>query len=577
MDAAREAALSKNKHAIVSALRNVYFAAVNDLPNSTVPKLHELCIEQGATQLKDLAVDSHTSYTHNQSIHEFQSAISKVLEDKLLAKIEASNEFSIMIDESTDVFVHQNLLVFIRIVEEVGAHWEPKSYFLGIRQLVNATAESVTNEVLDVLKSKGLDASNMVGISTDGVAVMVGSKSGVVTRLRESSPNLLATHCIAHSLALGCGSGADKVQYLVKFQEILNSVYKYFSFSPKHMAALEAIQTVIDGADQCRFKQVFATRWLSFEGSVSAVVKNYSALLSVFLQENSAKALSLYKPVSSFKFLYCAHFLADVLKQLCILSKMYQKSDLDFSQVDPLLCSTITVLEGPMDSKSGSVLSELVSAVPAEPTLDSDGLFTFEFHGHTIWDGIKQHQEAVSACEAFVTHTVESLRARFSNSEDAKVMSAMCSELNPGSLGEQVSSDDIAIVIKYLNSCSISDSSCFEQELTSFRSYVQVQVTKKSEGVKTVTDVAQLGIRLMDIYPVVGVVCKRVLLLPVSTVDCERGFSKQNLIKSCTRNRLQQKTLENLMRISIDGPRELIDYDLVFKSWVGVKQRRIMK
>ncbi|KAJ8312909.1 LOW QUALITY PROTEIN: hypothetical protein KUTeg_010282 [Tegillarca granosa] len=450
MDAAREAALSKNKHTIVSALRNVYFAAC-------------------ATQLKDLAVDSHTSYKHNQSIHEFQSAISLV--DKLLAKIEASNEFSIMIDESTDVSVHQKLLVFIRIVEEVGARWEPTSYFLGIRH-----------------------------------------------------------------------------------------------FSPKHMAAPDSIQAVIVGADQCRFKQVFATRWLSFEGSVSAVVKNYSALLSVFLQENSAKALSLYKPVSSFKFLYCAHFLADVLKQLCILNKMYQKSDLDFSQLDPLLCSTITVLEGLRDSKSGSVLSELVSAVPAEPTLDSDGLFTFEFQGHTIRDGIKQRQEAV-----------ESLRARFSNSEDAEVMSAMCSVLDPGSLGEQVSSDDIATVIKYLNCCSISDSSSFEQELTSFRSYVQVQVTKKSEGVKTVTDVAQLGVRLMDFYPVVGVVCKRVLLLPVSTVDCERGFSKQNLIKSCTRNRLQQKTLENLMRISIDGPREIIDYDLVFKSWVGVKQRRIMK
>ncbi|KAJ8303661.1 LOW QUALITY PROTEIN: hypothetical protein KUTeg_018771 [Tegillarca granosa] len=477
MDAAREVALSKNKHAIVSALRNVYFAAVNDLSNSNVPKLHELCIEQGATQLKDLAVDDHTSYAHNQSIQEFQAAISKVLEDKLLDKVEASKEFSIMIDESTDVSVHQNLLVYIRIVEEIGARWEPRSYFLGVRQLASATADSITREVLDVLTSKGLDVGDMVGISTDGAAVMVGSKSGVVTRLRDSSPSLLATHCIAHRLALGCGSGADKVPYLVKFQEILNSIY---NFSPKHMAALESIQEVIEGVEKSRFKQVFATRWLSFEGSVHAVVRNYSSLISVFLEENSAKALSLYKPVSTYKFLFCAHFLSDVLKQLCFLSKMYQKSDLDFSQVNPLLSSTIVVLENLRDSKCGSVLAEFLSVVPSEPMLDSDGLYTFQFKGHTIRDSAQQRKEAVSSCEAFVDHTVSNLKERFSDGKDAKIMSAMCAVLNP-SLDGQLSSDDVKTVGDYLSSCGIKDSACFAQELSSFNGYVKVQIIEAAK------------------------------------------------------------------------------------------------
>ncbi|KAJ8311196.1 hypothetical protein KUTeg_011259 [Tegillarca granosa] len=57
---------------------------------------------------------------------------------------------------------------------------------------------------------------------------------------------------------------------------------------------------------------------------------------------------------------------------------------------------------------------------------------------HPIRDGIKQRQEAVSACKTFVTRTVENLRAKFSNSEDVKIKSAMCSVLNPGSLSEQI-------------------------------------------------------------------------------------------------------------------------------------------
>ncbi|KAJ8303737.1 hypothetical protein KUTeg_018660 [Tegillarca granosa] len=334
------------------------------------------------------------------------------------------------------------------------------------------------------------------------------------------------------------------------------------------MTAFESIQEVIEGVEKSRFKQVFATRWLSFEGSVHAVVRNYSSLISVFLEENSAKALSLYKPVSTYKFLFCAHFLSDVLKQLCFLSKMYQKSDLDFSQVNPLLSSTIVVLENLSYSKCGS-------CCPSEPMLDSDGLYTFQFKGHTIRDRAQQRKEAVSSCEAFVDHTVSNLKERFSDGKDAKIMSAMCAVLNP-SLDGQLSSDDVTTVGDYLSSCGIKDSACFAQELSSFNGYVKVQVNKNSESVNSVKDVAQLGLKLLDIFPVVGIMCKRFLTLAVSTVDCESGFSRQNLIKTCQRNRLKEKTLDNLFRISMDDQRENIDFDNVFKVWAGVKPRRIL-
>ncbi|KAJ8300647.1 LOW QUALITY PROTEIN: hypothetical protein KUTeg_022166 [Tegillarca granosa] len=264
---------------------------------------------------------------------------------------------------------------------------------------------------------------------------------------KESSPNLLPTHCIAHSLALGCGSGADNAQYLVKFHEILNSIDKYFSFFPKHMAALEAIQTDIDGQIN-----------VGSGSSVSAVVKNYSALLSVYLQENLAKVLCLYNPVSSFKFLYCTHFLADDLKQLCILSKINQiKIFLKLIHFCVLLLQYWRVL-GKVSlvvfcqNLSVPFLLDLFWIVMVCLQLS----FKATLSGMELSSFKRQFQHA----KAFVTHTVENFRARFSNSEDAKIMSAMCSVLNPGSLGEQ-------------------------RELTSFRSFVQVQVAKKSKGVKT--------------------------------------------------------------------------------------------
>lgn len=92
---------------------------------------------------------------------------------------------------------------------------------------------------------------------------------------------------------------------------------------------------------------------------------------SVFVEEKSAKALSPHKSLSCSKFLYCAQFLSDVLKQLCFLCKQFQRSDSDFSSVNPLLNSTVSVLERLRDSKYGTVLSSLLQQAPYSPSVDS--------------------------------------------------------------------------------------------------------------------------------------------------------------------------------------------------------------
>ncbi|CAI7843093.1 unnamed protein product [Closterium sp. NIES-53] len=66
-----------------------------------------------------------------------------------------------------------------------------------------------------------------------------------------------------------------------------------------------------------------------------------------------------------------------------------------------------------------------------------------------------------------------------------------------------------------------------------------------------------------------------VAVLPLSTVECERGFSKQNLIKSWERGALSDTTLEHLMRCS------LLQYDVdwyeVVSIFRGEKLRRSTK
>ncbi|XP_053408053.1 zinc finger protein 862-like [Mercenaria mercenaria] len=185
---------------------------------------------------------------------------------------------------------------------------------------------------------KQLNLSNLIGISTDGAAVMTGKKSGLVQQLKQEVPTLLSTHCIAHRLALASGQAADTVPYLLKFQELVNSIYRYFDNSPKNMSRLEKKSTILEeSSDFVRFKQVFHTRWLSFEVSVRPICENYSPLISVLAEDKGAKAQGLLKSISTYKFVYTSHFLADVLKQLGILCKTFQSSSIDFTSVSSCL------------------------------------------------------------------------------------------------------------------------------------------------------------------------------------------------------------------------------------------------
>lgn len=67
------------------------------------------------------------------------------------------------------------------------------------------------------------------------------------------------------------------------------------------------------------------------------------------------------------------------------------------------------------------------------------------------------------------------------------------------------------------------------------------------------------------------------LVLPLATACCERGFSTLKRIKSDWRSRLETETLDNLMRISIDGP-DLESYNAAraLQHWwdKGERQRR---
>ena len=77
-------------------------------------------------------------------------------------------------------------------------------------------------------------------------------------------------------------------------------------------------------------------------------------------------------------------------------------------------------------------------------------------------------------------------------------------------------------------------------------------------------------------YPQISYLLSIILILPVSSVPCERGFSAANRIKIKLRNRLIVQSLDILLRISIEGPPiEQFDFTRALALYKNIKQRRI--
>ena len=70
---------------------------------------------------------------------------------------------------------------------------------------------------------------------------------------------------------------------------------------------------------------------------------------------------------------------------------------------------------------------------------------------------------------------------------------------------------------------------------------------------------------------------KKIILIPSSTTICERGFSKQNAIKSHLRNKLNLKTVDALMHVSLSGLEvDARDWTTNFNIWRNMCDQRIL-
>jgi len=235
----------------------VLYGAKQVLPNDQINSMLDLQRLNG--------VDCKHRDLHSDTVIDIQTSLAHVLDNLLNVELRQCSVFSVLCDESTDLSVHKNLIVYVRYASHNGL---PRTKLLGNVKIENGTAAGITAALLKVLEDRKLDVTRMVGFGSDGASVMTGKHNGVGTLLKKHANHMVVIHCMAHRLALVCVDAAKENPYMQDYRTKLGQLYAYFSCSATRYEKLEQIQSVL-ADEKVRLKEPIAVRWLAMHNAVS--------------------------------------------------------------------------------------------------------------------------------------------------------------------------------------------------------------------------------------------------------------------------------------------------------------------
>ncbi|CAI7895321.1 unnamed protein product [Closterium sp. NIES-54] len=474
--------------------------------------------------------------------------------------------------------------------------------FFALLTVDKADATSLVGLLLSHVNAVGIDLRRITGISTDGASVMVGSKNGLVARLRTRIPHLVSCHCIAHREALAAKDAAESLLEFGMVDSFIRWLSTYLGSSgPWHQRFLD-LQEVFTQTN-LELQGINYVRWLS---RGDALCRLLAVLPGVIVMVHELGNKPMYQMVTSYRFHFMLRFLADVLEQLNVLSKTFQHLQIDLHAVQGQIRRTTTHINSRYvdcgDDFGGSLSEKLspfiarhgpngVRRVEVEwgPMSDawtsarrwrSPSCITWMSgsQSESLVHNLAESLDKLSGVKLFMpdewphgrqersmvcTEHLESLKTLFKAQE--------CDEIVPGTTCVQ----SLAYVVYFLvhahsRTPGVNKKKAFK-ELRSFRT-VLAGAPKSERKFYPGLSAMLRSPDWEDAYPNLVKLWMAVAVLPLSTVECERGFSRQNIIKSWLRGAIKDARLSDLICMALLPYKP--DWMEVVKIWRAYKKRK---
>lgn len=524
--------VTEDGEAFKDLLRLMYFLNKNEIPHTTnLGFLRELCILVGNTTLPKLDKSKRTNYGSEQTMEELVRAIGVTLEEDILNEVRLSAYYGIIIDEETDISLSKQLGICVSYINSSGSVTVRN---LKILEVTQGTADVLTDAIVNYVTHTApvpLLLTKFAGGSSDGASVMSGTHSGVVTRLKQLVPTFIATHCVAHRLALAASQATNASPSIAQFERVITQIFSFFSRSTVRLSALKEMEKIFN-EPQIKLQRPTDIRWLSYQNAVDSLRKCLAAVVATLEKEaceGDATACGLVNEIRKPQFIGTLLLLSDVLAILGNLSRTFQLASLNLLHVEGLLSDAKAGLQHIIDNpfESGHMLQ--LTAKLGELQITSP------FNRDMF------KQQAV----LYINTIISNLDNRFPQVRTLTLL---------GYLDPRNVSDATPLALKELGDLMQVDGNQLWQEYTVYKSFVknlpELSIIAAVKAMHSFSSRETMKVA----FPILFDLLAKVAVLPASSAQVERMFSSMKRVKDARRSRLKASTLDNLIRISSEGP-----------------------
>jgi len=465
----------------------------------------------------------HSRYSATQIINHIACEMRKMLVAKILS---TNSKITILIDESTTLSNKSTLVIFLKAY--LGG--ESIDYiFFDLCELQCQDSENIEKELLNTLYKHGLNEEylkeNWIAIATDGVSVMVGRHSGVVTRLKQKFPKLFAWHCLNHRLELSVGDTIKEVRGINHFKAFMDKLYSLYSQSPKNCRALEEACHEL-GTRFAKVGRILGVRWISSSfRTIKTVWESYESLHHHFKSSTYLDSTyqGLLRRLESPEFILDLGLMYDTLQEMSMLSLELQSRATTLQKAEHIIKRTIRVIEKSLLALEAAenLVFRSVTLVPNAKIIPIDR-------------------------KKFLLSIIENLKLR------------LCTESNEDN--EQLIKDISALEPNNFDAENVRYG---EVEMRRICRRFNLDEMKCINGLRDfVDDKNNVPETLQPFF-------RAISTLPCSTAECERGFSLMNDIITNLRTSLLISNVSNLMFINSNGPPiEMFQPKKYVQSWL---------
>uniref|UniRef100_A0A673CDH4 HAT C-terminal dimerisation domain-containing protein n=1 Tax=Sphaeramia orbicularis TaxID=375764 RepID=A0A673CDH4_9TELE len=442
---------------------------------------------------------------------EMEDAIAMTITGATNDRITNSKYVGIIVDETTNIVVKKMPVIYLTLQQNGKA----ETVFLGNFLIPSGTAECIAAKIKDVLVARGVVLHRVVGLGSDGASVMLDRKAGVAQQLRQNDcPYLINIHWGAHRMALAARDASKAVRELSAYVTTISNVYTYYKNSPIRTHHLKELQNEMEEGDLLSLKQPSAKCWLSLERAVKGVCTNWATLVMELEEEEAVRGCpvtkGIRKQLQMYMFPALTHLLTDVLavvnrmnltfQHLLLNDLMNEPGEAERKFLDTLQDGKFCDIK--LKQADAQTFSVLCTEYIAEVTKSIKKRFPLEHVGIiTDLDTVLNASGYPTADSALKSYVMEALEHVSTGAEGAHAVGFPPSEAG--------------------------------SENPTFRESCRLLITS-----------------LGEMFPDFKTLAEVTLVIPVSGVAADRGFSLQNQIKTAMRSRLSEAKVQNLMTIA---------------------------